>query len=211
MRLPLRLLIVTLFALAACTASGTDGPGASASASERGSARASESEEPIASGAPSGTAAPTTSPASDLPAFSCGLAITGPASVGIAHTADVRVGTHAGYDRIVFEYLERGTPAFRIGHARAPFVKDPSGLPMTVNGSNVLEIVLNGGTKVADDGTPTYTGPTDFEPGYLQLAQLVERGDFEAVNSWYLGLNGGDCLRAFVLSDPSRIVIDIQH
>ena len=40
---------------------------------------------------------------------------------------------------------------------------------------------------------------------------LVERGDFEAVNSWYVGLNGGDCIRAAVLTQPSRIVIDLQH
>ena len=44
-----------------------------------------------------------------------------------------------------------------------------------------------------------------------QLVQLVERGDFEAVNTWYMGLDGGDCLRAATLTDPSRIVIDVQH
>lgn len=166
-----------------------------------GSGEPTDSEEPAA----------TPSPSDNLPAFACGLPITGPASIGMAHTADVRVGAHAGYDRIVFEYFEDGTPAYRISPAREPYTKDPSDLPMTVDGSNVLEIVLNGGTKVADDGTPTYTGPASFEPSYVQLVQLVERGDFEGVNTWYLGLNGGDCLRVFVLSGPSRIVIDIQH
>jgi hypothetical protein len=39
----------------------------------------------------------------------------------------------------------------------------------------------------------------------------VESGDFEAVNSWYLGTNGSTCLRAFTLADPSRLVIDVQH
>jgi hypothetical protein len=204
---PSRPLVAAILVLAACTPSGTGSPDASASGSTAGSSAPTGSGEPAASEEP--TATPT--PPSDLPAYICGLEITGPASIGIAHTANVRVGTHAGYDRIVFEYIEGGTPAYRIGPARAPYTKDPSGLPLTVAGSNVLEIVLNGATKVADDGSPTYGGATNFEPGYLQLAQLVERGDFEAVNTWYLGLEGGDCLRAFVLSNPSRIVIDIQH
>jgi hypothetical protein len=126
------------------------------------------------------------------------------------HTADVR-GQPQTYDRIVFEYAEDGTPALTTQPASPPFIQDPSGLPLTVNGTNVIEIVLNGATKMGDDGTETYTGPTNFEPGFAQLVQLVERGDFEAVNSWYMGLNGGNCLRAEMLTDPSRIVIDVQH
>jgi hypothetical protein len=82
---------------------------------------------------------------------------------------------------------------------------------MTVHGSPVLEITLRGATKLGDDGSLTYTGPTEFEPGFPQLVHLIERGDFEAVNSWYVGLDGGDCIRADLLTDPSRIVIDLQH
>jgi hypothetical protein len=168
--------------------------------------------DPSASAGETASGVPETPEPSDgLPAYTCGLPISGPASVGIAHTADVRVGTHTGYDRIVFEYHETGTPAYRIAATSPPFTLDPSDLPVTVHGPTFFEIVLNGATKVGDDGRPTYTGPTDFEPGYLELRHLTERGDFEAVNSWYLGLNGGTCLRAYVLSDPSRIVIDIQH
>jgi len=214
---PLRILILALVVVAVGVGAflivprllpgPSESPSAAPSAS--GAASATASASTAATAVPSLT--PTPSPSSGLPAYTCGLPITGPASVGIAHTADVRVGTHAGYDRVVFEYLETGTPAYRIAAAHPPFTQDPSGLPMIVNGGNVLEIVLNGGTKVADDGSSTYTGATEFEPGYLQLVHLVERGDFEAVNTWYLGLNGGDCLRAYVLSGPSRIVIDIQH
>ena len=145
-------------------------------------------------------------------AWSCGLPVTLPASgISPVHTADIRVGSHATYDRIVFEYAEAGTPALTTQPASPPFVQDPSGLPLTVNGTNVIEIGLNGATKMGDDGSLTYTGPTNFEPGFAQLVQLVERGDFEAVNTWYMGLNGGDCLRAAILGDPSRIVIDVQH
>jgi hypothetical protein len=148
------------------------------------------------------------------PPFTCDLPITLVAAGSDFHpliTQDIRVGTHDGYDRIVFEY-DGGTPDLNIDLARPPYVQDPSGLPLTVAGSPVYQITLGGATKYdMETGEQPYQGPTDFEPGFAQIVQFVERGDFEATHSWYLGVNGGDCLRAFVLTDPSRIVIDIQH
>jgi hypothetical protein len=183
-------------------------PAASASAS----AEPSASEEPSASASGDASVEPTGEATPSEAAYVCGLPMTLAASGGaIVHTADVRVGTHGTYDRIVFEYLEDGSPAFEMRSTSPPFTKDPSGQPMTVHGSTVMLITLNGATKLADDGSLTYTGPASFQPGFPQLAHLTERGDFEAVNSWYVGLNGGDCIRAGLLADPSRIVIDVQH
>jgi hypothetical protein len=174
----------------------------------------SPSEQPSASASAGSSAsnAPTATPTAPDQGFICGFEVTLAATGGtVAHTADVRVATHAGYDRIVFEYLEDSTPAFEIDDARPPYTQDPSDQPMTVSGSPVLEIILNGATKLANDGTITYTGPTEFLPRFPQLTHLTERGDFEAVNTWYVGLNGGNCVRAAVLTDPSRIVVDVQH
>ena len=204
---PWRFLTVALLVLTACMPSASSpGPGASGSPP-------SGSLAPAAEPSGSGSAEPTDSetPSGGLPAFVCDLPITGAASIGLAHLADVRVGTHPGYDRIVFEFIEDGTPEFRIEVAEPPFTRDPSDMPMAVNGSAFLQIILNGGTKVGDDGSPTYTGPTEFGPGFDQLVDLIERGDFEAINNWYVGMAGEGCLRAFVLSDPSRIVIDLEH
>ena len=41
--------------------------------------------------------------------------------------------------------------------------------------------------------------------------QLVQGGDFEALSTWFLGLDGGGCYRVFTLTSPSRLVIDIEH
>jgi hypothetical protein len=126
-------------------------------------------------------------------------------------TQDIRVGTHDGYDRIVFEY-DGGTPSLELDAAEPPYVQNPSGLPLTVAGSPVYRITLTGATKYdMESGEQPYQGPTDFEPGFAQIVQFVEYGDFEATHSWYLGVNGGDCVRVFQLTDPSRIVIDVQH
>jgi hypothetical protein len=202
-----RLLTAAFLVLTACMPSASSLiPGASGSPS---SASLAPSAEPSASGSAEPTDSET--PGGGLPAFVCDLPITGAASIGLAHLADVRVGTHSGYDRIVFEFIEDGTPEFRIEAAEPPFTRDPSDLPMAVNGSAFLRIILSGGTKMGDDGNPTYTGLTEFGPGFDQLVDLIEQGDFEAVNSWYVGMADEACLRAFVLSDPSRIVIDLEH
>jgi hypothetical protein len=168
---------------------------------------------------PAASASPSTEPSVDPstgvePPFTCDLPVTLVAAGSDFHpliTQDIRVGTHDGYDRIVFEY-DGGTPFLELDLARPPYIQDPSGLPQTVAGSPVYRITLTGATKYdTETGEQPYQGPTNFEPGYAQIVQFVEFGDFEATHNWYLGVNSGDCLRAFSLLDPSRLVIDIRH
>lgn len=187
-------------------------PSASASASASASGSPSGSEEASPSGSGAESIAPTSTPTPPDEGWICGLPVTLAASgAAIHHTTDINVSTHPDYDRISFTYLESGSPAFEMRNTRPPFTHDPSGLPMTVNGSSFMRITLNGATKLADDGSLTYSGPTNFEPGFPQLVQLIEQGDFEAQTSWYVGLDGGDCIRAAVVTGPSRIIIDVQH
>ena len=43
------------------------------------------------------------------------------------------------------------------------------------------------------------------------VTTVVEAGDFEAVSSWYIGLHDPTCARVLTLTDPARLVIDIQQ
>ena len=180
------------------------GPGPSDAASAEPSVQPSESG-PVPSVQPSNPAEPP---------FVCDLPITMTAAGTDFHplvTQDIGVEAHDGYDRIVFTY-DGGTPSLELDLAQPPYVQDPSGLPMTVNGSPVYRVTLTGATKFdTETGDQPYTGPTDFQPGFEQIVQFTEFGDFEAVHNWYLGVNGGTCLRAFTLADPRRLVIDVQH
>jgi hypothetical protein len=57
----------------------------------------------------------------------------------------------------------------------------------------------------------TYTGPSDLKPtGTATLREARDIGDFEGVVSWGLGLSKPACFRAFTLSGPSRLVVDVQ-
>jgi hypothetical protein len=197
-------LIVSL-ALCACTRAG------SPSNSSGGSALPSSAPSSAAPGAASvEPSASEVEPTESLPAFACAPSTTIAATTDRAQITDVRVGTHDGYDRVVFEFAS-GVPQTVIKAVLPPFYADPSGLPIDVTGTAFLQVVMTGGTKVSPAGGATYGGPTNFEPDFDQLAQLIEGGDFEAVSNWYLGLKGGGCLRVLTLTDPSRLVIDIEH
>jgi hypothetical protein len=194
---------------AGCTPAGSSpasvGPGGSTDASVEPSMDASAA----ASGEPSASAT-SAEPTESLPPFACTPSVTIAKTTDRAQITDVRVGTHDGYDRVVFEFAA-GIPDAVIEAVLPPFYADPSGLEVEVAGSAFLKVTMHGASKISPDGGVTYGGATNFEPGFDQLAQLVEAGDFEAVSTWYLGLNGGGCIRVLTLADPSRLVIDIEH
>ena len=200
----LPVLLASLLILVACEAATS--PSASPSASASTDAP-SGSEEP--GGSPVSSIDPA--PSDDLDPFSCELpvveAATEPPPVNIV---DVRVGSHDDYDRVVFEF-DSGIPEFTVDQAEPPFAEDGSGFPIDVEGESFLVLVMRGGTKQTDTGESSYDGPTDFDPGLARLVDLVEGGDFEAQSTWYFGLTGDACTRVFTLSEPDRLVIDIEH
>ena len=151
-------------------------------------------------------------PSDELGAFSCDLPMVEDATAALANVTDVRVGTHADHDRVVFEFAD-GLPEVTLDRATPPFTHDASGNPIEVDGASFLRLTMRGGTKQTAEGTSSYDGPTDFVPGFATLVSLVEGGDFEAQSTWYLGLSGEACVRVLRLTDdgPPRLVIDVEH
>lgn len=178
------------------------------------SATAVSSPTPTMSGTPAASSPAATSSAepSDGAAgpFTCDLPIVEAGSVPIANIVDVRVGTHDGFDRLVFEF-DQGTPELTLDRATPPFTQDASGMPLAVDGSSFLGLLMRGGTKQTDDGTSSYDGPTEFEADLPALVHAVEGGDFERQSTWYLGLDSEACVRVDLLDAPPRLVIDVEH
>ena len=202
------ILTLTLL-LAACAVTRTGGVPASPVIT---SVSASEEPSPSAtstSPSPSATSLPTVEP-SGAAGFACGLPVEGSGTVTHTNITDVRVGTHDGYDRIVFQF-RGGVPQYSIETASPPFTQDPSGQPLTVQGSAFLRITLHGATKMTGTGGSSYSGPRNFALTFPVLVNLVEGGDFEAVSNWYAGLSRASCLRVSTLTEPDRLVIDFQH
>ena len=207
-------LLSSFLLLGACaspvsTAPTSGAPGSSGSTSGPTPASANPTgagpSSPVASASASAAATPVASAGSSLTGFACGLPVTvaGTASgPNQARPTTVRLGTHAGYDRIVFEYLGTTMPAVLIERVQAPFTHDPSGLPLRVKGDSFVRIRLEG-------VQPTYTGAVDFVLAGPEIIEMVRQGDYEAVQSWIVGLHGAGCVRTFELMSPARLVIDI--
>lgn len=198
---------IAIVILAACS---------SPSATQPASIQVSASSAPSADGqsaapaASNGAATTEPIPSDDLGEFSCDLPFAEQASVPRANIMDVRVGTHDGYDRVVFEFND-GLPEISLDRAEGPFLADGSGMPIDVEGESFLRLTMRGGTKQMEDGTSSYAGSVNFDPGFPMLVDLVEGGDFEAQSTWYLGLASEACVRVTMLDDAPRLVIDIEH
>lgn len=202
-RSPAGPLAVLTLILAACAP--TDG-GATASPSASTDASASADASPAATTA--ATAEPI--PSDELEEFTCDLPIVEDATIARANYVDIRVGEHDGYDRVVWEFAE-GTPEFTLARGEPPFHSDGAGFELDVDGSSFLQLTMRNGTAQQDDGTSSYDGPRELRPDFSQLVHLVQGGDFEGQSSWYMGLNAEACVRVILLSDPDRLVIDVEH
>jgi hypothetical protein len=151
------------------------------------------------------TANPTpTGPIASLPA-GCAQEAEGPSTQPRVSIADVTTASYPGYDVLIFDF-DRGLPEYAVTHVQPPFVRDPSGLPLDVQGSDFFSVVLRGASIVDEEFQPVYEGPTDLLPALPRIRQVVLAGDFEAVSSWLVGLEGPACL-AVQAFDGKRLVI----
>ena len=169
----------------------------------------------LTSGVPGGLPSPSpvqTSPDTNLPAFSCNsytgfvMKTTSPPQPPIAFIDMVRTGTHSGYDRITIEF-QNGDPS-KVDvttQNNATFTQGASGQSVTLAGSAGLLVVIHG----ADEHT-AYSGPIDFKTNYPVLLEARQMEDFEGTVQWGLGLSKSACYRVFFLTNPTRVVIDIQ-
>jgi hypothetical protein len=154
------------------------------------------------------SASPSTSPESNLPPFQCGTNIgpitqDGPA---VAFVSNVRTGSHPGYDRITVTFSNGAPREYELKKtSSAAFTQGASGQTIVLPGSAGLLIIIRG----ADEHT-NYSGPTDFKTGYKEILEARQVEDFEGTVQWGLGLSTSACHRAFLLTNPDRLVIDIQ-
>ncbi len=200
--------LILVVTLAACGGTATSpspqagSPGPTATFGSSGSAATKPSTPPSSAPTNSSSGAPSTA------SFTCGGAfhLNGTTTdFKPVQVTDVRVGTGAGYDRIVVEFAGTGTPGFDLATTTPPFNADASGLPLTVAGTDFLKLVFVSATAAG-----SWSGPSTFSPGYRKLHSLVAGGDFEGHFTWFAGLNGPACYQVSVLSGPTRIVIDLQ-
>ena len=158
---------------------------------------------------PSAAPSPSPSPTATLPAFGCESGVVGPsnpASSPPAYIDSVRVATHAGYDELTIEFQNGQPPSVDLRpQSGTTFTNSPRGDQVTLAGQNGILVVIYG----ADLHT-SYSGPTDLKTAYPTLVEVRQVEDFEGVVQLGLGVSGAACVSTRFLTNPDRLVIDVQ-
>ena len=119
----------------------------------------------------------------------------------------VRAAHHPGYDRIVFEF---SGPAPSRQHVRYVnrLIADPSGRPIPIAGRAILAASFFPATARGAAASVTAPGRVAF--ALPNVMTVVRAGDFESVLSYGIGLAKRTTFHVFTLTNPSRVVIDID-
>ena len=169
-------------------------------------------DEPPATSSVTETTVTTETTAGSLDGASTETVVVASAIAETALLTDVRAARQDGYDRVVFEF-SNGVPGYEVGYVERPIVADGSGEEVVVDGAAVLRARMEPAldADLTKESAPrTYKGPNRFSPDAAVVAELVRTGGFEAVLVWAVGLDAERPFRVTTLSDPPRIVIDID-
>jgi hypothetical protein len=165
--------------------------------------------QPEATEPPSGTG--TAPPVDDDPSTADRVqAPDGPADLVVA---DVRVGVHDGFDRVVVELAGDGRVGWFTELGDTAF-EDGSGASVDVDGGAVLTVMLNAVAFPPDLPDPSlrWEGPRVPAPAdAVVLTEVVDSIVFEAQHQLFVGLAERVPYRIVRLEDPQRVVIDLLH
>jgi hypothetical protein len=154
------------------------------------------------------SASPSASPTPSSQPFVCGspTTFTGQQAPLSAYVDAVRTGAHAGYDRLTIE-VQNGQPqTIQLQpQANTTFTRDGIGDKVSLAGNDGLLVTIFSG-----DAHTAYSGPSDIKTGYAGLLEVRLVGDYEGYVHYGLGLSMPACYRAAILTNPTRLVIDIQ-
>jgi len=152
-------------------------------------------------------AAVSAAPAQSTPALTAKAA----AMTQTPELTGIRTGRHTGFDRVVLD-ISGHTPQILARQWTDELIADPSGEIEWLTGERFLSVTISPAAAHREDGTASYTGPRKFRTRDLTNVMAVAiTGDFEATLSVGLGTRTQAWVRAFTLTSPTRVVIDVGH
>ena len=114
----------------------------------------------------------------------------------------LRLGTQDGYTRLVVDLNTSGVPEWTVGYSEPT---GPGGAPVEISGDAFLRVQLH--TQAEPGGQSSSRVRTSPGP----VVEAVTTGVFEGYEEILVGIRGGEQpFRAFALTDPGRIVIDVK-
>jgi hypothetical protein len=125
----------------------------------------------------------------------------------------VRLGRHAKWDRVVFEFSPGagGNPGYKVEYASPPFRLGESDETVKVAGSAFLAVRVLNAQAHTDAGRVSVIGNVSRLRTPL-VRELRQTYDFEGQVEYIIGLQKpGRRFRVFHLAKPSRLVIDVER
>lgn len=114
----------------------------------------------------------------------------------------LRLSTHSGFTRLVVDLSSSGVPEWTVGYSEA---SGPGGGRAVIAGDAFLRLQVTTGAEPGGQSTSDVSA----SPG--PIAQARTTGLFEGYEEVLIGVRGGELpFRAFALTDPGRIVIDVR-
>ncbi|MEV0947411.1 hypothetical protein [Rhodococcus sp. NPDC049939] len=144
-----------------------------------------------------------------LPADSGPQSSAASASADLTLT-DIRVGRHAGFDRVVYEFAGTGTPGWHARYVDSA-AQDNSNRPISVAGDGILQIYIDRITFPYDNSGVRSFPPV---PGTGAVVTEVREGVSwsEGRMQSFIGTTGSERpFTVFTLSGPTRVVVDIVN
>jgi len=115
---------------------------------------------------------------------------------------------HSGHDTLVFQF-RGGVPAHYSARYVSKVIADPSGLPVNVVGSALLQVRFSPAAGHNAKGVVTY-GPAQRTYALPELIQVVKAGDFESALSFGVGLAQKAPIHMYAQPKLGRVVLDIN-
>jgi hypothetical protein len=140
-----------------------------------------------------------------------------PASIAAIFLTDVKLEARECSDRVAFTFRDHGSalPGYTVSYEpeSTAKVEDASGRHIEVAGTAFLVVRLMGVMTAeisGEDVTPTYTGPRRIPGGETRFVrEVVKTGDFEAMVTWVIGVDGKRPFTA--TATDSRLVIELAE
>jgi hypothetical protein len=168
---------------------------------------ASPANSPVPTSTPQPT--PSASPVATPSVYACGTTqLVGTQAPLSAYVDAVRTGSHPGYDRLTIEFNNGQPGTINVTPQNSATFNSGGGQGGTVTLAGQAGILVD--VHSADAHT-SYSGSTDFKTAYPVMVEVRQIEDFEGYVQWAIGLSKAACYHAYILTNPTRLVIDIQN
>lgn len=126
--------------------------------------------------------------------------------------AYVRSARHAGFDRVVFEFLGDQLPTYKIEYIDKPVRACGSGNVVPFAGDAWLSVRFTGAHAHSPEGDATIPAKDRTQSPNLPIVKDLKLiCDFEAEVEWVLGNSSPNKYRVLELEGPTRLVVDIKQ